>query len=119
MPGLDFSDASACLRSGEPIRSSLTKRFLCAQQPLCCLLACTETVPSLEDAQSDGGAGGSQGTEAECEQCSAVCLRLLSICLLWRNMSLENSFKVCVSKAIEWVIFFLVSKYEIIILNIF
>lgn len=35
-------------------------------------------------------------------------------------MNLENSFKVCVSKAKEWVIFFfLVSKYEIIILNIF
>lgn len=25
------------------------------------------------------------GTEAECEQCSTVCLRLANICLLWRN----------------------------------
>lgn len=98
---------------GEPIRSFLTKPFLCAQQALCCLLACTGMVPSLEDAQSDGGAGGMQGTEAECEQCSAVCFRLLSICLLWRNMNLENSFKVCVSKAIEWVILFYFFGFQI------
>lgn len=74
---------------------------------------CAKMVSSLKDAR------GTQGTEAECEQCSAVCLCLLSICLLWSNINLENSFKVCVSKARVFFFFFLVSKYEIIILNIF
>lgn len=76
---------------------------LCAQQAPCCLLSLYRdgAVPQ-RCPESSGGARGTQGAEAECEQCSAVCLCLLNICLLWRHINLENSLKVCVSKAIEW-----------------
>lgn len=55
-----------------PIQPSLTN--LCAWQLLCCLLSPYQDGAFPQGClESSGGARGTHGSEAECEQCSAVC----------------------------------------------
>lgn len=73
---LHFSDAPAarCGSGGQGWPASqVLGPCLCAQQAPCCLLSLYRdgAVPQ-RCPESSGGARGTQGAEAECEQCSAV-----------------------------------------------